>query len=334
MSSGVGVMKSAINVAGQMPSTAVIMVGVRAVRIVDSAPALVEVDEPSGPGRVLDVAVSSICGTDLGFVTMNMVGFTLGHEFAGLVDGVPYGVEPTIRCGTCETCRAGHTQHCANGTNLGIFTDGGLAERCVVPEANLVPLPGGLSVDDACLIEPAAVAWHGVRRAAIEPGERVVVVGGGSIGLLTVAALRHAGHAVDLDARHPHQRAAAERLGAGAPSDEYDVVIEAAGSESGLARCAELARLFGRVVLLGVYHGLVPVPGLPTLIKELTWLGAMAYEQHDDVREVDEVAAMLAANPDIGATLITHRFPLDDAVEAFRVADDRPAGAIKVALHP
>ena len=111
-------------------------------------------------------------------------------------------------------------------------------------------------------------------------------------------------------------------------------MIEAAGSESGLARCAELARPGGRVVLLGVYFGLVPVPGVTTLVKELTWSGAMAYGRHDGIRDFDEGAALLAAQPDLVATIITHRFALDDAAEAFRVAADRAAGAIKVVIHP
>ncbi|HEX7095611.1 MAG TPA: zinc-binding dehydrogenase, partial [Acidimicrobiales bacterium] len=132
----------------------------------------------------------------------------------------------------------------------------------------------------------------------------------------------------------PHQIEAAERLGAGRTSGVYDVVIDAAGSESGLARCAELARPEGRVVLLGVYHGLIPFPGVPALVKELTIVNAMAYGRHDGVRETDEVASMLAADPEIARTLITHRFPLDDAAEAFRVAADRASGAIKVVLEP
>jgi threonine dehydrogenase-like Zn-dependent dehydrogenase len=307
----------------------------RGVRSTADGPAVIEVDEPAGDGALLEVRSSSICGTDLGFLAMGPLPFTFGHEFAGLVDGVPYAVEPTLRCGTCAECLAGHTQRCVGEHgNLGIFIDGGLADRVRVPQENLVALPAGLDVADACLVEPAAVAWHGVARAAIRPGERVVVVGGGSIGLLAVAAARTMGHDVDLEARHPHQVAAAERLGAGRPSGPYDVVIEAAGSESGLARCADLARPGGRVVLLGVYHGLAPVPGAMTLVKELTWVGAMAYEQHGDTREVDEVAAMLASTPEIAKTVITHRFPLDDAKEAFRVAADRAAGAIKVVLEP
>ncbi len=284
---------------------------------------------------IIDVVSSSICGTDFGLVAMGSEGYTLGHEFAGTVDGALYAVEPSIYCGVCEECRAGHTQRCTGEhANLGVFSDGGLSDHASVPAYSLTALPDGLPVGDACLVEPASVSWHGVRRAQVVPGERVVVVGGGSIGLLAVAALRAMGHEVALEARHPHQHEAGRRLGATAPSGEYDVVIEAAGSESGLARCAELARPGGRIVLLGVYHSLVPVPGIPTIVKELSWMAAMAYERHDGVREFDETAAMLAANPDIAATLITHRFPLDDAAEAFRVAEDRASGAIKVVLEP
>jgi threonine dehydrogenase-like Zn-dependent dehydrogenase len=142
------------------------------------------------------------------------------------------------------------------------------------------------------------------------------------------------GFEVDLEARHPHQVEAGERLGAGRASGEYDVVIDAAGSESGLARCAELARPEARVILLGVYHGLIPFPGVPALVKELSIVNAMAYGSHDGIRETEEVAAMLGANPDIAKTVVTHRFPLEDVTEAFRVANDRAAGAIKVVLHP
>ncbi len=309
----------------------------RAVRITDDGVGVLEVEEPTGEGTRLRVVASSICGTDLGFLQMGLTGFTLGHEFAGVAaDGTAYAVEPTLHCGSCEQCRAGATQRCTGPghANLGIMRDGGLAEAIVVPDSALVPLPTGLDAGDACLVEPAAVAWHGIRRAAIRPGERVVVVGGGSIGLLAVAAARHQGHEVDLEARHPHQLAAAERLGAGRADGAYDVVIDAAGSESGLARCAELARPEGRIVLLGVYHGLLPFSGVAGLVKELTLVNAMAYGRSGGVREVDEVAAMLAGDPGIAAALITHRFPLADASEAFRVAGDRAAGAIKVVLHP
>jgi threonine dehydrogenase-like Zn-dependent dehydrogenase len=248
---------------------------------------------------------------------------------------VAYAVEPTIWCGACEQCLAGYTQRCVGEhRNLGIFCDGGLSDRIRVPAECLVALPDGLAVADACLVEPASVAWHGVQRAAIQAGQRVVVVGGGSIGLLAVAAVHSLGHEVAIEARHRHQLAAAEALGAGTPSGEYDVVIEAAGSELGLVRAAELARPGGRVIVLGVFYGLVPVPGVATLVKELSWVGAMAYGRQGGHREVEAAAALLGAEPLIASTLITHRFGLDEAAEAFRVAGDRGAGAIKVALYP
>ena len=311
----------------------------RAVRVTAEGPAVVEVDEPAGDGMLMEVSSSSICGTDLNFMGMGALDFTFGHEFAGYVDGTAYAVEPTLSCGECDQCRSGFTQRCVGThSNLGIFSDGGLADRVRVPASNLVPLPAGLAIDDACLVEPAAVAYHGVQRAAVSPGERVLVLGGGSIGLLVAAALRRDGHQADIEARHPHQRAAAERLGArqaGSPASNYDVVIEAVGTESGIARCAQLARPGGRVVLLGVFPQTVPVPGVATLVSELTWIGAMAYGRGPDgVRDVEHAAALLAADPEIARTLITHRFPLEDAVEAVRVAGDRAAGAIKVSLHP
>jgi 2-desacetyl-2-hydroxyethyl bacteriochlorophyllide A dehydrogenase len=308
----------------------------RAVRSTSDGPAVVEVEEPSGDGLLLDVISSSICGTDLSFFGLGPLDFTFGHEFAGLVDGIPYAVEPTLYCGACAQCLAGFTQRCSGEhSNLGIFVDGGLADRIRVPRQNLVALPTGLDVRDACLIEPAAVAWHGIQSARLTGGERVVVVGGGSIGLLAAAALRFAGHTVDVEVRHAHQRVAAEALGAGAPTGSYDVVIEAAGSDSGIARCADLASPGGRVILLGVYPQAVPVPGTLSLIRELSWTFAMAYGRDSSgTREVERVAAMLAADPTIAESLITHRFALDDAAEAVRVATDRASGAIKVVLHP
>lgn len=312
----------------------------RAVRVVDGRAAVVDVEEPTVQHRemsVVPVHAASICGTDLGLVAGGMEGFTLGHEMVVVHDGIPYAVEPTIHCGACAQCRAGHTQRCTGDHgNLGIFSDGGLAEQVAVPEGALVPLPAGLHPDDACLVEPAAVAVHGVRRAAVEPGASVAVVGGGSIGLLVVAGLRALGHAVDLDARHPHQRSAGEQLGAtpATRSDHYDVVIDAAGSASALDRCAALARPGGRVVLLGVYYGTVPMPGVPMLVKELTCVGAMAYGRSGGIREVQQAADLLASDPGIATTLITHRFPLSEASEAFRVAGERAAGALKVVIVP
>ena len=294
-----------------------------------------ETAEPAGAGVIVEVAVAGICGTDLHFMRSSADRVILGHEFAGLVNGVPYAIEPTIFCGACDQCAAGHTQRCTGGrVNIGTTRDGGLADRVLVPEYALIRLPRGLAVEDASLVEPASVAWHGVRRAALVPGERLAVVGAGSIGLLALAAATHLGHQVAVATRHDHQRLAAARLGGTPARGEYDVVIDAAGTESALACCAELVRPGGRVILLGVSTGTMPVPGAVTLVKEITWTGSMGRGRHDGVRESDEAAALLARHPEIARTLITHRFPLSEAAEAFRVAADRRSGALKVVLAP
>jgi len=189
-------------------------------------------------------------------------------------------------------------------------------------------------VKDACLIEPGSVAWHGVRRARVRPGERLLVVGGGSIGLLAAAAARHQGLDADLETRHDHQRAAAERLGSGRSTGVCDVVLDAAGTESSLARSADAARPGGRIVSLGVYTTTMPVPGVVSLTKELSYINSIAYGRHDGTREVEQVASMLAKEPEIAQTIITHRYPIEDAAEAFRVAAARNAGSIKVVIEP
>ncbi|WP_026360923.1 zinc-dependent alcohol dehydrogenase [Amycolatopsis nigrescens] len=309
----------------------------RAIRNTAQGILVTEADEPAGPGVRLAIASMGVCGTDVNFATSGVQGYIYGHEFAGTtVDGRSYAVEPTVYCGECDQCRTGHVQRCnapEHGT-LGIFRDGGMCDAATVPENMLVPLPPGLDVRDACLVEPASVAGHGVRSAALEPGERVAVVGGGSIGLLAAATARQHGFDVDVEVRHKQQRIAAERLDAGSVTGAYDVVIDAAGTEAGLARCAELARPGGRVVLLGVYQHTVPISGIVSLVKELTYVHSIAYSRHNGIRDTEQAAALLAGNPEIARTVITHRFPLDDAAEAFRVAGDRASGAIKVVLHP
>ena len=150
---------------------------------------VVDADEPSGAGVRLSVVSAGICGTDVNLVAAGISGFIYGHEFAGVDDsGTGYFVEPIVYGGKCGECRSGHTQRCAEpgNTTLGIFSDGGMAETVVVPEYSLLALPAQLDVKDACLIEPAAIAWHGVRRAQVQPGKRFLVVGGGSIGLLAL----------------------------------------------------------------------------------------------------------------------------------------------------
>ena len=305
----------------------------RAVRSIHGEPTLVDVDEPAGDWPVLEVGAVGICGSDLALLSWSLPA-TIGHEFAGTIDGIAYCVEPTMRCGTCDQCLVGAPQRCRNQRLLGVTMNGGLADRVAVQPECLVPLPDGLPVANASLVEPLAVSWHALRRVSAVAGERVLVVGGGSIGLLAVAAAKAMGLDVDLEARHPHQKAAGERLGAGNPNGEYEVVVESAGTESSLATCISHAAPAGRVALVGVAHDNLALPGVPVMMKELTLVGCMCYDCGHGGHEFAQAAEVLAADPEIAATVVTHRFPLDDVREAFRVAQDRGSGAIKVVVEP
>jgi 2-desacetyl-2-hydroxyethyl bacteriochlorophyllide A dehydrogenase len=262
---------------------------------------------------------------------------TVGHEIAGrLDDGTPVAVEPLAACGDCDRCHAGHEQLCRDVLDrvYGIALDGGMADEILVPATCVIALPETIDPADASLVEPIAIAVHGFNRAEIAPDERVLVIGGGSIGLSALAVARHRGVTCDLAARHDHQNAAAEALGAGlAPGRDYDVVIDAAGTQSSISDAVRRLRPGGRLLLLGSLWSPVKI-GADLAIKEITVIPSSLYGHHHGTREFADGVDVLAARPDLASTLITHRFPLDDAAEAFRVAGDRAAGAIKVVLHP
>ncbi len=306
----------------------------------DGGVALVDVD-PSAPVHATEpvrvrVRSCGICASDLHLAAWNLP-VTLGHEFAGLLDdGTAVAVQPNAWCGECDRCLAGETQLCRTGGSRlhGVSLDGGLADEVVVDRRCLVALPAGVDPSTAALVEPLAVGTHAVARVAAEPGDRALVIGGGSIGLTVVAAAQARGLAVDLVARHPHQRAAGERLGAGSGvRDEYGVVVDAAGTQASLDDAVARVRPGGAVVVVATYWDPVTIDSA-LLTKEVRVVPAAMYGHEHGVREFETAAATLAARPEIADALVRHRLALDDAPEAFRIAGDRAAGAIKVLLEP
>ncbi|CUU58437.1 2-desacetyl-2-hydroxyethyl bacteriochlorophyllide A dehydrogenase [Parafrankia irregularis] len=310
----------------------------KAVRALDGAVAVVDLDEPPGSGELLTIASASICSSDLMYIRFGLQR-VIGHELSGVrEDGSGVIVEAIMSCMECELCRTGRYNLCDTHRQraLGATADGGMAEQFRAPAERLVPIPAGLDLHDASLVEPASVAWHAVRLAGTGPATRVAVVGAGALGLMAVAGARAQGAPeVAVDARHPHQAEAAERLGATlGPVGLYEVVVEAAGTPSGLARAVELVAPGGIVVCIGVQLGKVEVDWGTLFHREARLLPSMGYCAHETGREMADAAAMLAADPEIARTLITHRFPLEDAAEAFRVAADREAGALRVVVQP
>jgi threonine dehydrogenase-like Zn-dependent dehydrogenase len=310
----------------------------KAVRGAEGGVAVVDLDEPPGSGELLKMASTSVCGSDLSYIRFGSR-MILGHELAGVrADGTPVVVEAIYGCMECEQCRRGTYNLCPTHVQraLGVTADGGMAEHYLAPSERLVPLPAGLDLRDASIVEPASVSWHALRLAGAGAGQRVAVVGAGAIGLLAVAgALCMGAEEVDLEARHPFQQEAGERLGAGIGTRGlYDVVVEAAGTVESLARCGELVAPGGSIVVPGVHFGPVPLEWHPLFMKEARVIPSLGYCAHGSGREMDDAAQMLADRPEIPRTVITHRFPIGDASEAFRVAGDRSSRAIRVVIEP
>ena len=297
---------------------------------------------PSGSGVLVRVRGCGICGSDLAILDSGFpVSGTPGHEIAGeLADGTPVAIEPIAPCGCCRYCETGDYQVCVHGVSMvyGVGKDGGMAEQILVEPRCIVPLPRRVDATTGFLVEPLAVGVHGVRRAGINGSMRVLVVGGGSIGLAAVAAATATRAHVALVARHPAQIAAGRLLGAeivesGAGGD-YDVVLECADSSSAIATACEAIRPNGKLVLLASSWGSLDLPGLVVAAKELEIVVSTMYGRAGSVRDVDAAATILGDREEVAQALISHRFPLAKAAEAFETARDRKAGAIKVVLEP
>ncbi|BBC34044.1 Butanediol dehydrogenase [Streptomyces graminofaciens] len=300
---------------------------------------------PPGPGEVtIEVAYCGICGSDLheyadgphavpvgdphpeSGVAAPLV---LGHEFCGTVtevgdgvNGVVLGdrvaVEPHYRCGRCPRCLAGEYNICRNFGFAGLMGHGGLAERATVPAYMLHRLPESVSLEQAAVFEPAAVALHAVRRAGIRPGETVAVLGLGPIGLLVtqLAARYGAGRIVAAD-RSPARRELALRLGAAEAGADLadvvggegaDVVFEAVGSEGTLRACLAATRRGGRVMFLGL-TGTVSLDAFALVNNEQTIMTSVGYRD-----AYPELIHMVAEEGVDLAGIVTSTIPLERVV--------------------
>ncbi len=309
----------------------------RAVRSTENGIEVVNVTDSANDGVRVRVASSGICGSDLHMISYGPLAFTLGHEFCGrLDDGTPVAVLPIVACGTCDRCVAGDGQQCPQsfGAMYGISRDGGLADEVLVDPRCAKVLPDERLLEFGNLVEPLAVALHGVHRAGATSPGRVLVIGAGPVGLATIAVLSSMGIEVDLIARHTNRMEAGERLGAGtAPGSDYDIVLEAAGTQGSMDEAINRVRPGGTIGILGNFWDPISV-GLGFQMKEATLVPAYTYGHHQDTEEFVQAIDVLQAVEEFPDVMITHHFALDDAAEAFRVAGDRSEGSIKVVVHP
>jgi L-iditol 2-dehydrogenase len=303
------------------------------------APGDVRVDEVPdpvpGPGDVLvqvDVALTD--GTDLKTfrrghpVLLGDPPAPFGHEFAGIDVATGrrvIGVN-SVPCGSCEACTRGEEAQCERRT----LVNGAYAELIAVPEGNLLPVPPGLALEVAAMVEPLACCLHGVERAAVGEGDTVAVLGAGPIGLMLCACAADAGGSVVLVGGRPERRALAADFAATAGDGAgADVVIEATGTEDGWRDAVALARRGGIVLLFGGLPGGTQVALDATRIHydELTLRGAF----HHTPRTVRSALAFLASGAHPWEKLLTHEVGLDGVATLFA---DPPADYLKAIVRP
>jgi threonine dehydrogenase-like Zn-dependent dehydrogenase len=148
-------------------------------------------------------------------------------------------------------------------------------------------------------------------------------------------AVAKAGNAeVGLSARYNHQAAAGKSLGAGEVEGQYDLVVECAGTEKAVNRAVRLCRPKGKILILGTHWNGLLLQQIPAMMKEITIVSSFMYAANGTVRDFDIAAALLSRHPEVAKALISHRFPLAEVKQAFAIARDRKAGAIKVVLEP
>ena len=295
---------------------------------------------------LLRVGACGVCGSDIPRIfTKGTYHFPTipGHEFAGLVEETGAGVDsewigrrvavfPLIPCKRCSACEIGAYAQCEEYDYLGSRRDGAFAEFVAVPEWNLLHVPETLSLEEAAMAEPAAVAVHALRRATVDAGDSVLIFGAGPIGLMLgkwaemwgagkvllvdidAGKLRFAkklGFAHLLDARESDPAEwVHKKTGRGA-----DVVIEASGSTAAFEQCMPAARTFGKVVLMGNPLGAMSLSQQSywaILRQELevfgTWNSCYAGMPRNEWRLALDTMASGKLNL---APLITHRTGLD-----------------------
>ena len=310
---------------------------------------------PAQGQALLKVTSVGICGSDLHWFAEEGIGdarltrpLVLGHEFAALTEsGERVAVEPAIACRECEYCLQGHPNLCPDVIFAGHGnTDGALREYMAWDEKNLFQLPDVLTDDDGAMLEPLGVAIHAVDLGHLKAGMTVGVFGCGAIGLLIIQLARLSG-ATNIVATDvlPHRVEAAKAFGAHhailvgdrrgvemirAASGErgVDVAFEVAGDQEAVEAAVAAVRPGGKVILVGIPSDDKTSFSASVARRKGLTIKLVRRMKHTYLRAIDLVSNGLV---DV-RSLMTHRFPLEQAAEAFEVAQRREG--IKVIIHP
>ncbi len=306
----------------------------------------VAVPEP-GPGEVrVAVYTCGICGSDihafLGEHPFISTPIVQGHEFSGVIDALGQGatgleigvkviVEPSLVCGECEMCRGGRYNICEQLKVLGCQSTGAMAEYITVPSGIVIPLPEGMTFEQGAMVEPAAVAVHAMHRPDLSRVRRVLVVGAGPIGLLTVQVAATWGIPTIVATDVVDYRLSLARdLGAhyavnvkNTPLAEFfartfgkpnpmDLVMECVGSQAALTQAIEAVQSGGQIIIVGVPPEDPQIRLSWVQDRELELLGTLMYMRPD----FEEAINLIAGGKIQAGPLVSKRFPLDQVAEA------------------
>ncbi len=307
-------------------------------------------DEPvpvAGEGeKLVRVKSVGVCGSDLHWFSEGEIGdaklehpLVLGHEFAGITqEGQRVAIDPAIPCRRCEFCEHGNHNLCSSLIFAGHGkTDGGLREWVAWSEKSLFPIPDSISDADGALLEPLGVAIHAVDLGKLKAGMTVGVFGCGPIGLLIiqVAKLSGAANIIATD-KLAHRVEAAKKVGAseaflvgdnshlseiGAATQGrgVDVSFDAAGTQDAVDDAFAAVLPGGKVVLAGIPDGDKTSFSASTARRKGLTIKLVRRMKHTYPRAIELVSKGLV---DV-RSIVTHRFPLEQAAEAFRVAERR-----------
>ena len=340
---------------------AVVMYGARDVRL--ERRSIPEI----GPEEVLvKIAAVGVCGSDVHFYWDGRIGkrvvqkpMVLGHESAGTVVAVGEKVttlqvgdrvalEPGIPCRRCSYCKSGHYNLCPNVAFMAApHTDGAMREFVKTAADFTFKLPENMTFEDGTLVEPLSVGVYACRRGRVAPGDTAVILGAGTIGLMTLQAAKVYGAArrivVDLQ---PDRLEMARRLGATHvvnPREQdvdkfieelmpggVDIVLEAVGAVPTIQMATRLVRKGGRIVFVGM-PGVdeVPINLLDIIVKEVDVMGMFRY-----ANVYGEAVRMIESGLVEVRSMHTHTYPLEKAAEAIEKAHACEIGTIKVIIKP
>lgn len=302
-----------------------------------------------------------VCGSDIhvfhGLHPYTSYPVVQGHEVAGVVDSTGSAVRgfapgdrvvfmPQVTCGACYPCRHGMYHICDSLKVMGFQTGGAAQDYFAVKAAMTLHVPDSVTIDQAAMIEPLAVAVHALSRFGDVKGKCVAVLGAGTIGNLTAQAARASGAAKVLitdvseyrldKARkvglpvvvNPEQEDLNDALRSAFGPDKADVILECVGSEPAMTGAVRCARKGSTIVVVGVFPKPVPVDLGFVQDRELTLVGSLMYQQADYEKAL-ELTAAGGINFD---ELITHRFPFDDYLAAYQAIEHAKGNSMKVMI--